>query len=352
MSFHRHSAPSEGSASRHSTISVGGTRSRSRRGPATVHAASLLSLQLWAISELRNVLPPLGDGVRVARLLFLGVVAALAVALWLCHLLVAFARLFSLSRPFSARRQLASATLAAYLVLACSVLCLVEGWTAIDAVYFATATLTTIGCRDLSVRSVLGKIISSTFSIAGPLAAALFWRDSARARSVPPRQPVVTAAATSAAYNPGRGWPGGTEAQYRLEVDKKRQEQKEEQHQARVADATWAFVGVSMVLLLCAVVFLRVSVPDGGEGDFEGGRGGDLARRTVPNAAHFALLALTTVGPATPPFVVLWSPGARALLIPLMLLGALIFSRAMWAVVDVLCPLLLDDAAAPPHVGG
>lgn len=92
MSFHRHSAPSEGSASRHSTISVGGTRSRSRRGPATVHAASLLSLQLWAISELRNVLPPLGDGVRVARLLFLGVVAALAVALWLCHLLVAFAR--------------------------------------------------------------------------------------------------------------------------------------------------------------------------------------------------------------------------------------------------------------------
>lgn len=92
MSFDRYSAPSEGSASKHSTISVGSTRSRPQRGPATVHAASLLSLQLWAISELRNVLPPLGDGVRAARLLFLGIVAALAAALVLSYPLGAFVR--------------------------------------------------------------------------------------------------------------------------------------------------------------------------------------------------------------------------------------------------------------------
>lgn len=35
------------------------------------------------------------------------------------------------------------------------------------------------------MRSILGKMIASTFAITGPLAAALFWRDSARARSVP-----------------------------------------------------------------------------------------------------------------------------------------------------------------------
>lgn len=92
MSFHRYPAPSEGSTSRHSTISVGGTRSRSRRGPSTVHAASLFSLQLWAISELRDVLPPLGERVRAARLLFLGLVATLAVALVLSYPLGAFAR--------------------------------------------------------------------------------------------------------------------------------------------------------------------------------------------------------------------------------------------------------------------
>ena len=52
------------------------------------------------------------------------------------------------------------------------------------------------------------------------------------------------------------------------------------------------------------------------------------------------------------------SPTARALLIPLMLLGALIFSRAMWALVDVLSPPLVgvgggiaaggSPAASPP----
>lgn len=78
--------------SRHSTISVGGTRSRARRGPATVHAASLLSLQVWAIAELRDVLPPLGERARAARLLFLAVVAALAVAMVLSYPLGAFIR--------------------------------------------------------------------------------------------------------------------------------------------------------------------------------------------------------------------------------------------------------------------
>lgn len=73
-------------------MSTGSGRSRSRRGPATVHAASLLSLQLWAISELRDVLPPLGEGARAARLLFLGVVAALMVAMVLSYPLGAFIR--------------------------------------------------------------------------------------------------------------------------------------------------------------------------------------------------------------------------------------------------------------------
>lgn len=93
MSLHRSSRHSLGSSSsRHSTISVGGTRYSSRGGPPTVHAASLLSLQLWAISELRNVLPPLGERVRAARLAFLGVVAALAAAMVLSYPLGAVAR--------------------------------------------------------------------------------------------------------------------------------------------------------------------------------------------------------------------------------------------------------------------
>lgn len=53
-------------------------------------------------------------------------------------------RLFSVSRPPSVRRRLASAALSLYAILACLVLCLVERWTAIEAAYFATATLTTV----------------------------------------------------------------------------------------------------------------------------------------------------------------------------------------------------------------
>ena len=41
-----------------------------------------------------------------------------------------------------------------------------------------------IGCWDVEPRSLLGKLVASTLSMVGPLAAALFWRD-ARARSVP-----------------------------------------------------------------------------------------------------------------------------------------------------------------------
>lgn len=56
-----------------------------------------------------------------------------------------------------------------------------------------------------------------------------------------------------------------------------------------------------MMLVACAVVFLRVSVSGGGEGDLEGrqsggGGGGGLPKRTALNAAHSALLTLTTVG--------------------------------------------------------
>lgn len=57
-----------------------------------MHAASLLALQLWAFSGLRDVIPPLGEQLRKARLLFLGVVAALAVALVLSFPLGAFVR--------------------------------------------------------------------------------------------------------------------------------------------------------------------------------------------------------------------------------------------------------------------
>lgn len=96
MSLHL-SRHSEGSASRHSSMSAGSARSRSRKGPATVHAASLLSLQLWAISELRDVLPPLGERARAARLLFLGLVAALMVSMVLSYPLGAFIRWDSLA---------------------------------------------------------------------------------------------------------------------------------------------------------------------------------------------------------------------------------------------------------------
>ncbi|CAN0546538.1 unnamed protein product, partial [Ectocarpus sp. 12 AP-2014] len=145
------------------------------------------------MSELRDVLPPLGERARAARLAFLGVVAALAAAMVLSYPLGAIARLFSPSRPPSARRRLASAVLAVYLSLACLTLCLAEeGWTGLDAAYFSTATLTTIGCRDLSVRTAVGKLVASTLSIVGPLVAALFWRDSARATTsrsaLPPHQ--------------------------------------------------------------------------------------------------------------------------------------------------------------------
>lgn len=42
------------------------------------------------------------------------------------------------------RRRRALATLAVYLLLACSALCLAEKWTAIEAAYYATASLTTV----------------------------------------------------------------------------------------------------------------------------------------------------------------------------------------------------------------
>ncbi|CAM9224555.1 unnamed protein product [Ectocarpus sp. 8 AP-2014] len=282
MSLHRSSRHSLGSSSsRHSTISVGGTR-YSSRGPSNVHAASLLSLQLWAMSELRDVLPPLGERARAARLAFLGVVAALAAAMVLSYPLGAIARLFSPSRPPSSRRRLASAVLAVYLSLACLTLCLAEdGWTGLDAAYFSTATLTTIGCRDLSVRTAVGKLVASTLSIVGPLVAALFWRDSARAATsrsaLPPHQ--------EARHSQGSGI---------VFTRPMSQQDEEEQHQARVADAIWALVGFLMVLLGCAGVFLRASRGGGGGAV---GEGGDLPATTgVFGAVFSALLALSTVG--------------------------------------------------------
>ncbi|CAN0335174.1 unnamed protein product [Ectocarpus sp. 12 AP-2014] len=283
MSLHRSSRHSLGSSSsRHSTISIGGTR-YSSRGPSNVHAASLLSLQLWAMSELRDVLPPLGERARAARLAFLAVVAALAAAMVLSYPLGAIARLFSASRPPSARRRLASAVLAVYLSLACLTLCLAEeGWTGLDAAYFSTATLTTIGCRDLSVRTAVGKLVASTLSIVGPLVAALFWRNTARATTsrsaLPPHQ--------EARYS-GRQGSG-------IDFTRPMSQQDEEEHQARVADAIWALVGFLMVLLGYAGVFLRASRGGGGGAV---GEGGDLpATTSVFGAVFSALLALSTVG--------------------------------------------------------
>lgn len=53
-------------------------------------------------------------------------------------------RLFSLSRPPSVRRQRALLALSGYLFMACLALCVVEKWTAIEAAYYATASLTTV----------------------------------------------------------------------------------------------------------------------------------------------------------------------------------------------------------------
>lgn len=58
-------------------------------------------------------------------------------------------------------------------------------------------------------------------------------------------------------------------------------------------------MGVLMALVACAVVFMWVSVSGGSEEDLEGGQsggGGGLPKRTALNAAHSALLTLTTVG--------------------------------------------------------
>ncbi|CBN79648.1 hypothetical protein Esi_0301_0031 [Ectocarpus siliculosus] len=160
------------------------------------------------MSELRDVLPPLGERARAARLAFLGVVAALAAAMVLSYPLGAIARLFSPSRPPSARRRLASAVFAVYLSLACLTLCLAEdGWTGLDAAYFSTATLTT-----------------------------------------------------------ERGRQGSG-----IDFTRPMSQQDEEEHQARVADAIWALVGFLMVLLGCAGVFLRASRGGGGGAVDEGG---------------------------------------------------------------------------------
>lgn len=64
----------------------------SKSYPSQVHAASLLSLQLWAFIELRGLIPPLGEGARKVRLLFLGLVAVLTLGLLLSFPFCAFAR--------------------------------------------------------------------------------------------------------------------------------------------------------------------------------------------------------------------------------------------------------------------
>lgn len=64
----------------------------SRSYPPKVHAASLFSLQVWAFSELRDLIPPLGQRARAARLLFLGLVAVLAVLMALSYPVGAFFR--------------------------------------------------------------------------------------------------------------------------------------------------------------------------------------------------------------------------------------------------------------------
>ncbi|CAN0284058.1 unnamed protein product, partial [Hapterophycus canaliculatus] len=80
-----------------------------------------------------------------------------------------------------------------------------------------------IGCRDLGARSLCGKVVASTLSIAGPLAAALFWRDAARARSTAAEQ-------QQRIQQPQR---------YQARNVTPRTHEEEESHQARVADAIW-----------------------------------------------------------------------------------------------------------------
>lgn len=58
-----------------------------------VHAASLFSLQVWAFSELWSLIPPLGERVRNLRVFFLGIVAALSIALVLSYPFSSFVRL-------------------------------------------------------------------------------------------------------------------------------------------------------------------------------------------------------------------------------------------------------------------
>lgn len=69
-----------------------GARAGLSARPQVVHAASLFSLQLWAFSELSHLIPPLGERARTARLLFLGLVAALTLAVALSYPLDAFVR--------------------------------------------------------------------------------------------------------------------------------------------------------------------------------------------------------------------------------------------------------------------
>lgn len=54
----------------------------------------------------------------------------------------------------------------------------------------------------------------------------------------------------------------------------------------------------------------------------------------------------TTNRPSNPPFSEPSSHGSRAVMIPIMLAGAVIFSRSMWAVVDVLLPPALAPTSA------
>ena len=69
-----------------------GARASVSARPRVVHAASLFSLQLWAFSELRHLIPPLGERARTARLLFLGLVVVLTLAMALSYPLDAFVR--------------------------------------------------------------------------------------------------------------------------------------------------------------------------------------------------------------------------------------------------------------------
>ena len=95
----RHGSSRHGSASSSTHgSSHGSSRHGETNGPVTryyqprVHAASLLCLQVWAFSEVRGFIPPLGEGARNLRLLFLGMVTALTIALVLSYPIGAFVR--------------------------------------------------------------------------------------------------------------------------------------------------------------------------------------------------------------------------------------------------------------------